>query len=670
MIRQSLAAGLVALGVAMAPPLLFAQGAEQPAGREGLSEDEILERAAAIERRRIAVIDQLVPAVAAVFPGEVGKGGGSGVIIHPRGYLLTNFHVVKTERVVNVGLSDGVVYKADVLAIDPGGDIALARVRGKDRFDHVPLGDSDRLKVGERVWAMGNPFLLATDFKPTITEGLVSGIHRYRGSGANLVYGDSIQTDAAINPGNSGGPLFSVRGTLLGINGLGGFRQERGRFNVGVGFAASINQIKNFIADLRAGGQVEHGTCDATVREVPDPKDPTRRILVVDRIFDDSVAWKGGVRLGDRLLSLDGEELHTQNQFLARISRLPKGRLVRMKLWRDKPGKARELEVGFRLAGIPSGPEAGRYERIKRLAEEELGLILKDFAENNRGLMSRPWQWTWTGLRTAIGEDGERRLVRETVEDDTFTIEERPVDKPDATPRVWSWDGKVFKRTDADGAVREYEADEEAFAAMVVPRQAIYALSRGILDRYMAKVTFEGGDFVAGRHCLQLGVLDKKKRYVRLYLDMEDLTLRGYAGLQESGDGFAETLFLDYRDEGGVPRPQQIERRVWSSGRTVSRTAIKVWTGPANPKPAVPEKTDKPAAPEKTDRPAEKSDKPAAPEKTDKPAEQSDKPAAPKKTDKPAEKSDEPVAPKKPAEKSDKPADKPAAPKPGKKGVF
>ncbi|GIS58719.1 MAG: hypothetical protein CM1200mP2_09440 [Planctomycetaceae bacterium] len=108
-----------------------------------------------------------------------------------------------------------------IVGIDPTGDVALVKLLGRDDFPHAQLGDSDKLKVGDWTFAMGNPFLLATDFQPTVTYGIVSGLHRYQypGPGTILEYTDCIQVDTSINPGNSGGPLFSAGGQLVGING-------------------------------------------------------------------------------------------------------------------------------------------------------------------------------------------------------------------------------------------------------------------------------------------------------------------------------------------------------------------------------------------------------------------------------------------------------------------
>src|SRR5205814_2389882 len=140
--------------------------------------------------------------------------------------------------------------------------------------------------------AMGNPFLLATDFNPTVTFGLVSGVHRYQyPAGTLLEYTDCIQVDASINPGNSGGPLFSMNGELIGINGRGSF-EKRGRVNSGVGYAISINQIKNFMGHLRAGIDSDHATLGASVGTA-DPDAPVPQ-MVVKQILDESDACRRG----------------------------------------------------------------------------------------------------------------------------------------------------------------------------------------------------------------------------------------------------------------------------------------------------------------------------------------------------------------------------------------
>src|SRR5438874_6756670 len=213
------------------------------------------------EAQRVAVIEKARPSVVAIFsPG--GQGGGSGVLIDKDGYALTNFHVVQgSGPVMQCGLPDGVLYDAVLVGLDKVGDVALIKLLPKKEgqpFPFAPLGDSDKVNAGDWSLAMGNPFLLATDFTPTVTYGLVSGVHRYQyPAGTLLEYTDCIQIDTSINPGNSGGPLFNLDAELIGINGRGSF-EKRGRVNSGVGYAISIKQIKNFLGHLRAGLDNDH----------------------------------------------------------------------------------------------------------------------------------------------------------------------------------------------------------------------------------------------------------------------------------------------------------------------------------------------------------------------------------------------------------------------------
>ncbi|MCU0879162.1 MAG: trypsin-like peptidase domain-containing protein, partial [Pirellulaceae bacterium] len=198
----------------------------------------------AAEAARIRAIDSVYGAVVAIY-GNDRQGGGSGVLFDPAGYALTNHHVVAAAGDNGwAGLADGKLYRWKLIGTDPGGDVAIIQLAGTEPFPTAPLGDSERVRVGDWAMAMGNPFTLAEDQRPTVTLGIVSGVHRFQeGSGLNqLVYGNCIQVDSSINPGNSGGPLFNLQGEVIGINGRGSF-QERGRVNVGLGYAISSNQV-------------------------------------------------------------------------------------------------------------------------------------------------------------------------------------------------------------------------------------------------------------------------------------------------------------------------------------------------------------------------------------------------------------------------------------------
>jgi serine protease Do len=197
------------------------------------------------------------------------------------------------------------------------------------------------------VFAMGNPFLLATDFQPTVTFGIISGVHRYQyPAGSILEYADCLQTDASINPGNSGGPLFNLQGELIGINGRGSF-EKRGRVNVGVAYAISINQIKNFLGHLRGGRVVDHASLGAIVAS-----DPDGRVVVTD-LLEESDAFRRGLRYGDEILAFAGRPIRTVNAFKNALGILPKG--WRVPLTFRRKGKTEEILV--RLAGVHSEAE-------------------------------------------------------------------------------------------------------------------------------------------------------------------------------------------------------------------------------------------------------------------------------------------------------------------------
>ncbi|HUY36258.1 MAG TPA: trypsin-like peptidase domain-containing protein [Pirellulales bacterium] len=294
------------------------------------------------ESQRVAVMAKAREAAIAIFANG-GQGGGSGVVISPDGYALSNFHVTKPAGdAMKCGMAHGALYDAVIVGIDPVGDLALLKLFGRDDFPHAELGDSDQVRVGDWAFAVGNPFLLATDFQPTVTYGIISGVHRYQyPSGTLLEYADCLQTDASINPGNSGGPLFDSQGRLIGINGRGSF-EKRGRVNVGVGYAISINQIKNFLGCLRAGRIVDHATLGARVASQDDG-----RVIVAD-IVESSDAYRRGLRYGDEIVSFGGRPIRTVNAFKNVLGIFPKGWRVPVVFRR----KGQTFETLVRLAGV------------------------------------------------------------------------------------------------------------------------------------------------------------------------------------------------------------------------------------------------------------------------------------------------------------------------------
>ena len=308
---------------------------------------ELPESVQQLEQQRIEAIAKAKQPTISVF-GPKGGGGGSGVVITPDGYALTNYHVSKPAgNHMRCSMPHGEIYDAVIVGIDPTGDVALIKLLGRDDFPTAIMADSDKVKVGDWCFAVGNPFLLATDLQPTVTYGIVSGVHRYQyPAGTLLEYADCIQTDAAINPGNSGGPLFNANGDLIGINGRGSF-EKRGRVNVGVGYAISINQIKHFLGYLHSGRIVDHATLGASVSSDEDGR------VVVNDILDSSDAYRRGLRYGDEIVAFGGRPIATVNAFKNALGIFPKGWKVPLSYRRD----GQRYDIVVRLEGVHIGDD-------------------------------------------------------------------------------------------------------------------------------------------------------------------------------------------------------------------------------------------------------------------------------------------------------------------------
>jgi len=328
--------------VSIVAALLWLGGSKRLAAQIELPPEVI-----AAEHQRIEVIDRISPTVVAIFPPD-GQGGGSGVLISPDGLTLTNFHVVDgAGPFLKCGLNDGKIYDAVLMGIDPTGDVAMIQLLGRDDFPFARLGNSDTVKVGDWALAMGNPFLLAEDFQPTLTFGMVSGVQRYQyPAGTFLEYTDCIQVDTSINPGNSGGPLFNEQGEVVGINGRISV-EKRGRVNAGAGYAISINQIKNFRDHLQSGRVVDHATLGATVRS------DEFSTVIVDTILETSSAYFCGLRRGDEIISFGGRPIGSVNQLKNVLGIYPKGWKIPLVYRRD----GERFEIFPRLEALHSTGE-------------------------------------------------------------------------------------------------------------------------------------------------------------------------------------------------------------------------------------------------------------------------------------------------------------------------
>ena len=504
--------------------------------RPSFAADDEAARRATIdeERRRIETIARVRPSVVAIYD-LARQGGGSGVLIDPSGIALTNHHVIAGAGTSGWGgLDDGRLYRWKLLGTDPGGDLAIIRLEGRDDFPHAELGDSSTVRVGDFAMAMGNPFLLAEDQTPTVTLGIVSGVQRYQyGSGKNaLVYGNCIQVDSSINPGNSGGPLFDMQGRVIGINGRGSFAQ-RGRVNVGLGYAISSHQIRNFLPDLLATKLTEHGSLDAQFG-MRDGK------VVCETINLDSAAARAGLGLGDRLIRFQGLPIESANQFTNLISTMPAGWPVELQV---VDGRGNEKTIRLRLLGLPyeTPPEpeipADLPEEQRRGMERQLELVRRlrsppneptDLEENRRiaeGILARASERfsSRSGLVRGSLDGVELRLWGEGARELTLTFAaERAVVADAAT-------GNASVRYRIDAATRSVEDQgevrtESKTASRLRGETWLGEAIRLIVDgpNEGSVVSLDGGDLAGGSICHRLKVTESDGEWWYAWVRCED----------------------------------------------------------------------------------------------------------------------------------------------------
>lgn len=290
---------------------------------------------------------------------------GSGFIINRDGYILTNNHVVENAEQITVRLENEQEYKARIIGRDPKTDIAVIKIDNAPDLAVVTMGDSDRLRVGEWVLAIGNPFGL----DHTVTAGIVSAKGRYLGQGS---YDQFIQTDAAINPGNSGGPLINTRGEVVGINTA---IFTRGAGNIGIGFAIPINLAKELLPELEAKGKVTRGWLGVLIQKVtPDIAESlglqaAEGALVAD-VVENSPAAEAGIKVGDIIVEFDGHAIKESNELPMLVARTPVGKVVKIKLLRDNNDVTVQVKVGELKEEEPATGSTGG-------AEEELGMTVQ-----------------------------------------------------------------------------------------------------------------------------------------------------------------------------------------------------------------------------------------------------------------------------------------------------
>ncbi len=285
---------------------------------------------------------------------------GSGVIIDPKGYILTNEHVILGASRIRISLSDKRTFFADVVGTDPSSDLAVLSIESKEPLPYVKFGQSDDIMIGETVIAIGNPF----GFSNTVTAGVVSALRRtLKGKASERTYTDFIQVDAPINPGNSGGALLNVDGELIGINTAIISQAE------GIGFSIPIDRAKKVFNELVYYGEVrplwlgiEVVTLDADLkRYVKASKDKGATVV---HVYDQSPGQKAGIKAGDVITSIEDHDVESKEEYDTILSKFKIGDTIRMTF----SGKGNPRTALVKIAAFP----------FRRFSFDKLGMEVSD----------------------------------------------------------------------------------------------------------------------------------------------------------------------------------------------------------------------------------------------------------------------------------------------------
>lgn len=306
-------------------------------------------------------------------PQQPQVGFGSGVIISSDGYIVTNNHVIDNSDELDVTLNDNRSFKAKLIGTDPVTDIALIKIEAKD-LATIPFGDSEKLKVGEWVLAVGNPFNLTS----TVTAGIVSAKARSIGVGVqpgNMKIESFIQTDAAVNPGNSGGALVNTRGELVGINTA--IASQTGSYS-GYSFAVPVTIVSKVVADLKQFGTVQRALLGVSIKDINSELAKEKNLSVlegayVDNVSERSAALEAGIKAGDVITGINGAKVKSPSELQEQVSRYRPGDKIKVTVMRGKE------EVNFSLT---LKNKNGTTSVVKEVGSEVLGAAFKPLSDD------------------------------------------------------------------------------------------------------------------------------------------------------------------------------------------------------------------------------------------------------------------------------------------------
>ncbi len=326
------------------------------------------------EQNNIEVFRAISPGVVSInstrqprgFFDAGGQGSGSGSVIDEQGHVLTNYHVIEGADILTVSFGGEKTYPARLVGGDPDTDLAVLQVTGAPGLKVVPLGDSDRLTVGQKVLAIGNPFGLDR----TLTTGVISGLQRPIEARNGRIIEGAIQTDASINPGNSGGPLLDSQGRMIGINSQ--ILSPSGASN-GIGFAVPVNIAKRVVPQLIRDGRVVRPKLGIYPRAVSDLRGirlPVGEGLLVLQVDPNGSAAAAGLRglsetpegdliIGDIITAIDGEKVEGQNDLYKLLDKHQFNDVVQVEVVRGNGGQRATIPVKL----LPEQPRRGTTRR-------------------------------------------------------------------------------------------------------------------------------------------------------------------------------------------------------------------------------------------------------------------------------------------------------------------
>ncbi|MBF0144668.1 MAG: DegQ family serine endoprotease [Magnetococcales bacterium] len=300
---------------------------------------------------------------------------GSGFVIDPEGFILTNHHVVDGSDKIMVRFPDEREFSAKVIGSDSKTDLALIRIETGEKLPVVDLGDSDTTEVGEWVLAIGNPFGLDA----TVTVGIISAKGRIIGSGP---YDDFIQTDAAINPGNSGGPLFDMKGRVVGIN-TAIFSRSGG--NMGIGFAIPVNLAKSVVNQLKTSGHVTRGWLGIGIQTVTPElaqalglKEPKGALIT--HVMPGGPGEKAGLKTGDVILKFNGHEINRMRELPTMVAATEVSKKVTMDVLRD----GKQIQMSATTGEMPPDEDAEQTRPANKADNDRLGMQVEPLNDRNR----------------------------------------------------------------------------------------------------------------------------------------------------------------------------------------------------------------------------------------------------------------------------------------------